>query len=202
LKLWGKDSNDQVIFDVNGCLFKENFSSEGAGLYAGRYSSGDVEKTVFDRNTACSNGGGSYRGGIYEDCLGEATIYRDCVFIENKSGYTQDGDLSIGSGMGGAIGSRLYARIECYNCSFVNNKSGGRWHRGDSIFHWSAAGYFDREEERSNIYDCSFYGNNGNDIQIRANPYGFSEVDNCAYEAGEFECEGVNPTNTTLIGNN
>ena len=200
LKLWGKGPSDQVVFIVTGCVFKNNYASQGGGLYAGRYSRGEINRCVFAENTACSNGGASYRGGVYEDCLGETTTYNDCVFVGNQAGYTQNGEVSNGSGMGGAIGSRLYARIECFNCSFINNRSGGRQPRGDSIFLWDASGSFDSDDKRSDLVDCTFYNTNGKDVQIRSDANGFKSVDYCAYESGEFACSGFSPTNTVLLG--
>jgi len=202
---WGKDPDDQLDFTVTDCIFEDNYNNQGGGLYAGRYSKGKVSKCVFVGNTAASNGGASYRGGVPSNCLGETTIYEYCVFIDNHTGVTVEGDPEPnGYGMGGAIGSRLYARIECYNCSFLNNTINGDclmpW--GDAIFHWDASGSFDSDDKRSKLVNCVFYGENGNDIQVRSDANGFKEVDYCAYENGEFVCDGFTPNNSLILIDN
>jgi hypothetical protein len=184
---------------VTDTLFEENFNAQGAGIYIGRYATALIERTRFLNNTANLDGGASYKGGKYWFSLGETARYEYCEFVGNRCGIDINGNPSEILGRGGAFSTRLYPRAEFVNCTFLDNVAGGPMHLGDAIYHFAEYMTFDVPEQRCDLINCVFYGTGGNDVQIHSDPNGFNIVSNCAYEDGEYICEGVTPIATVYL---
>lgn len=195
----GSDTDSPVHFSITDCLFADNFNDQGAGLYVGRGASGSIERCLFLNNTAHSNGGGAYKGGQLPGNLGETALFSYCVFAGNRAGWDQSGQPVQNFGWGGAFMVRLTPRAEFHNCTFADNLSGPRVHLGDAIYNWGEWQTFPDEGQRSRLVNCLFYGQTGNDVQVRSDPEGFSEVLNCAWEPGQFIAIGVTPEGTVEL---
>ena len=195
----GFDLDRMVQVHIADSAFEDNFNAQGGGLYVGRYTNGLVERCRFYRNTAYLNGGASYKGGYAPENLGETVRFEYCEFIGNKAGYKLNGQQGSEQGTGGAFRTRLYPRAEFVNCSFSNNRCGGSQQLGDAIYHPEEPDSFTNDLQRCVLYNCVFWGTNGNDIQVRSDPLGFSLVSHCAFVDGEFVCQGVTPRLTVSL---
>lgn len=195
----GSDTDSPVAVTISDCLFADNFNDQGAGLYVGRGASGTITRSWFLNNTAHSNGGGAYKGGQLASNLGETALFSYCVFAGNRAGWDQNDQPVAYYGWGGGFMTRLNPRAEFHNCTFADNLSGPNVHLGDAFYHWGEWQPFPDERQRCRLVNCLFYGTAGNDVQVRSDAYGFTEVANCAWEPGQFVCEGVTPTGTVEL---
>lgn len=191
----GSDHDSPVAVTIVDCLFADNFNDQGAGLYIGRGATGTVTRSLFLNNTAHSNGGGAYKGGALSSNLGETALFIYCVFAGNKVGWDQNGQPVAHFGYGGAFMTRRFPRAEFHNCTFADNQSGPITSRGDAIYNWGEGGFY-HPLQRSRLVNCLFYGDQGNDVQVRSDPNGFTEVLNCAWQPGQFVAPGVSPERT------
>jgi len=192
IKGFDKDNIYEVL--VTDTVFEGNFNAQGAGLYMGRYSDGLISRCRFLDNRAYLNGGGAVKGGRWPWCGGETARFEYCEFIGNEAGYDETGQTSPELGMGGGFYTRYYPRAEFINCSFADNRSGGTLHQGDAICHNSEGRTFVNDLHRCLIVNSVFYGVNGLDVQVYASDDGFTSVSYSAWEAGEYVCDGVVPT--------
>lgn len=195
----GHDENHLYDVSVTETVFEDNYNAQGAGLYLGRYTNGLVRRSSFLGNRAYLDGGGANKGGRFPESLGEIARFEYCEFIENDAGYDQAGQPAPDHGRGGAFMTRLYPRAEFLNCSFLNNRCGGGTTFGDAIYHYSEGYAFDDTLQRCLLINSVFYGLNGQDVQIRSDADGFTQVSNCAFAAGEYVCDGVVPLNPVLL---
>ena len=179
--------------------FDDNFNAQGAGLYVGRFATGNVERCRFRNNTANSTGGATYKGGALAANLGETAYYIYCEFIGNRAGYDRDGNSVPTDARGGAFTTRLRPRAEFINCSFSDNVVGGDNPRGDAIALVVEGGEFDDDLKRCVLINTVFYGEVGNDVQVYSHTAGFSTVTHCAYEPGQFIAPEVEPIQTVLL---
>ncbi|MFH1844867.1 MAG: right-handed parallel beta-helix repeat-containing protein [bacterium] len=191
VKGWDQDHLYDVF--VENTIFKNNYNAQGAGLYVGRFSNGLIQRCRFDGNRALLDGGATNKGGAFPECLGEVARYEYCEFIGNDAGYDQAGVPLVDHGRGGAFMTRHYPRGEFINCTFMNNRCGGGTQFGDAIYHYDEGGPLLDPAQQCVLINSVFYSDNGIDLQIRADSLGFSEVTNCAFGSGEFDCPGVTP---------
>ncbi len=198
----GSDTSHRVNVHVTETLFADNYNAQGAGLYLGRFATGLIERSRFLRNTAYLNGGASYKGGAFAENLGETGTYLYCEFIANQAGYDASGQPGPSGGRGGAFMTRLNPRADFVNCSFQDNRCGGVFEMGDAIYIWDEGGSYQDPLQRSTLVNCAFFGTAGNDIQIRAEPYGFRLVTHCAYPGSSYECEGVESVAAVILREN
>ncbi|MBN1825516.1 MAG: right-handed parallel beta-helix repeat-containing protein [Candidatus Eisenbacteria bacterium] len=199
LMVKGHDAEHLVDLRVTDTRFEENFSAQGAGLYVGRYCNGLVERCRFRDNLAYMNGGGSYKGGALADCLGESVRFEFCEFVGNGAGFHDTGVPNRWVGNGGAFMTRLLPRGEFVNCSFSGNRTNDNGGFGNAIYHWAETGSFTDSSQRCLLMNCVFYGEEPGDVQVRADSDGFTTVAGCAWEPGEFSCQGVVPVDTVLL---
>jgi len=188
-----------VNVSISDCLFESNFAAQGAGLYVGRYAQGTVRRCSFRYNRSQLQGGASYKGGGPPDTEGETAVYEYCEFIGNEAGLTEQGAISASLGRGGAFATRTHPRAEFYNCTFVDNVAHGPAHLGDAFYQSDGDGPLDADTRRCELHNCVFYGTGGNDVQVRSADSGFSIVESCAWESGEFQCNGVVPVQTVIL---
>ena len=198
----GAGSNDKYIVTVTDCTFQDNYSKQGAGFYAGRYTEANFERCLFRENLAKRNGGGCYKGGGPPSCLGEKATLNFCSFIGNRAGWDRSGVNGGGSGVGGAFSTRVYPQIEMNNCSFNENKARVN---GDSISKQRDGNAFDNDLKRITLTNCIFYGS-GTDEEIYADDntvdYAFKSITYCALESGEFNANaGLISDNVILTTN-
>jgi hypothetical protein len=195
----GFDENNRISVLVEDCSFSHNYNAQGAGIYIGRYSEGLVSRTSFRHNTAYWDGGASKKGGKFAASTGETARFEYCEFIGNRGGYDVDGQITPTNGRGGALMCRRHPRIVAINCSFSENVIGGAQTLGDAFYHFSEYTAFTDTLQLCALRNCVFYGMKGQDVQVRSDSGGFSDVSNCAWESGEFACENVIPKNTSLL---
>jgi hypothetical protein len=198
MMLRGSDSGSMIEAVITDCIFEDNFNDQGAGLYVGRGVTATIERSLFMNNTALRSGGGSYKGGQLAVNMGETALFIYCVFAGNRAGWDQHGQPYADEGFGGAFMTRRSPRAEFHNCTFADNLSGPITNLGDAIYNWSEGGFWD-DLQRSRLVNCLFYGTEGNDVQVRSDPTGFTEVLNCAWEPGQFVASGVTPEGTVLL---
>jgi predicted outer membrane repeat protein len=196
----GYPDGRMVDVTVTETDFVDNYNAQGAGLYVGRFATGTVSYCRFLRNRGHVQAGGAAKGGSDIANTGETAVFVYCEFTGNRAGLDLEDNVTGDFNRGGAVLVRHYPRAEFYNCSFSDNLvvSNGTA-LGDGLSHASEGGEFDSDAERCALYNCVFYGPEGNDYQIRANPDGFSAVDHCAYEPGQFFSAGVEPEATIWL---
>jgi len=197
----GLDSLRLTIVTVTECLFENNFNIHGAGLYLGRYTIGSVQRSVFKDNTAHGQGGAVFKGGQYSASQGETITLEYCLFQGNRAGFEPDGSLSDYPffAFGGAVFCRRFPRVEILNGTFVDNYVGGEEARGDAFYHHDEGVFFENDDQRCRLANALFWGESGNDLQVRSDPDGFTEVTHCAWPPGEFYCNGVNPISAVRL---
>lgn len=185
LMIRGSDTSSPVVATISDCVFQDNFSDQGAGLYVGRGVNATIERSYFLDNTARSNGGGAYKGGALDDNIGETAFFSYCVFAGNRAGWDQNDQPIAFGGFGGAFMVRLNPRAEFQNCTFADNLSGPNGNRGDAIFVWNQGLAITDERQRSRLVNCLFYGASGNGQQVLVEFRGLTEAVNCAWEPGQ-----------------
>lgn len=195
-------SGQMVDVHVAQCVFEDNFNAQGAGLYIGRFTNGEVERCSFRNNTAYFNGGGSYKGGAFVENLGEVVVYNYCEFVGNRAGFDVDGTEAPVDSRGGGFCTRLNPRAFFYNCTFLENRVGSYAGLSDAIYMWRDGGQFDDDRKRLRLINCLFYGSNAQDIQINNLQGAFQLVTHCAFEEGQFSAPGVTPVATVLLAGN
>lgn len=185
---------------VEHCGFYNNYTSQGAGLYIGRFTNGVVNYCRFQGNRTRNSGGATFKGGGLAENLGETAVYTYCEFIDNIAGVSETGGGVWEYARGGAFSTRERPRAEFYHCTFIDNVVHGAYPIGDAISLIDESGSFDSDLERCVLVNCVFWGQGGNDMQVRSDALGFSRVENCAWEVGEFTCSGFAPTGTVQLG--
>ncbi len=194
-------SGQMVDVHVADCVFEDNYNAQGAGLYIGRFTTGEVERCSFRNNTALYNGGGSYKGGAFAENLGETVVYNYCEFVGNRAGFHADGTEAEVDSRGGGFCTHLYPRAFFYNCTFLENRVGSFAGLSDAVYMWRDGGQFDDDLKRLRLINCLFYGTTAQDIQINNLESAFQLVTHCAFEEGQFATPGVTPEATvTLTG--
>jgi len=191
VKGWDQDHLYDVF--VENTIFENNYAAQGAGLYVGRFANGLIQRCRFEGNRALLDGGATNKGGKFPECLGEVARYEYCEFFDNDAGFDQAGVPTIDHGRGGAFMTRHFPRGEFINCTFMNNHCGGGTSFGDAIYHYDEGGPLLDPAQQCVLINSVFYSDTGLDIQVRADSLGFSEVTNCAFSIGEFDCPGVTP---------
>jgi len=195
-------SGHMVDVVVAECSFDSNFNAQGAGLYIGRFTNGEVGRCSFRNNTARNHGGGSFKGGAFSENLGETVVYSYCEFVGNRAGYTIDGIETNYGGRGGAFMTRLNPRAFFFNCTFLDNYTGLTTGVSDAIFMGLDNGVFDDDLKRCRLINCLFYGETGQDQQIDMYENAFGLVTHCAFEEGQFLCPGVETVETVILDGN
>ena len=125
---------DRLDENSNDCLFQSNSAQNGGGIYARCYSV-DVGNTIFDSNTATSNGGGIYvtRSGNNEHAT--VTLHPETTLIKNEADnsgggvYVSNGVFTMGDGVtvGGSEENGNKA-----NSTTGNNGGGGIYVTGNA----------------------------------------------------------------------
>ena len=125
---------DRLDENSNDCLFQSNSAQNGGGIYARCYSV-DVGNTLFDSNTATSNGGGIYvtRSGNNEHAT--VTLHPETTLIKNEADnsgggvYVSNGVFTMGDGVtvGGSEENGNKA-----NSTTGNNGGGGIYVTGNA----------------------------------------------------------------------
>lgn len=179
--------------------FLDNYNDQGAGLYVGRYTSGTVSHCRFHRNRTYTSGGATFKGGANPENLGETVVYTFCEFVANEAGLTRSGNVAWSWARGGAFSTRERTRAEFRHCTFVDNVVHGNLEYGDAISLIAEGNAFDSDLERCVLVNCVFWGAGGNDVQVRSDPDGFSQVSHSAWESGEFVCSGVTPVASVTL---
>jgi hypothetical protein len=67
------------------------------------------------------------------------------------------------------------------------------------LFHSAEGDPFDDDTQRCQLVNDLFWGESGNDVQVRSDPNGITEIAHCAYAPGQYVCEGVPPTATVTL---
>ena len=186
---------------VANTTFSENFNSQGAGLYVGRYANADVSHCRFLNNSAFMQGGATYKGGVFADNLGETVVYTYCEFTGNRAGVREDGSDSTDYGRGGAFSTRFYTRAEFHNCTFYDNTVHGPIQEGDAVMLPSEGYTFDSDLQRCDFVNTVFYGTSGNSIQLIARNGAIGRLENCAFEHGQVQFAGAVPVDPVYIIN-
>ena len=192
-------SGHLIDVTVEHCDFFNNYNDQGAGLYVGRFTNGDVNYCRFRGNSTRNAGGATFKGGGLAENLGETATYRFCEFIDNTAGVNESGSSVWAYARGGAFSTREAPRAYFFHCTFLNNVVAGASPHGDAISLIDEGGTFDSDLERCVMVNCVFWGENGNDMQVRADALGFSLVQNCAWQIGEFTCSGFTPTDRVQL---
>jgi len=195
-------SGQMVDVFISECSFEENFNAQGAGLYIGRFTNGEVDRCSFRNNTAYFHGGGSYKGGAFSENLGETVEYNYCEFVGNRAGYNADGSEASVISRGGGFCTRLFPRAFFNNCTFLNNHVSSFSGQSDAIYMWRDGGQFDSELKRMKLINCLFYGNNAQDIQVRVQENGFELVSHCAFASDQFDTPSVEPVALVILDSN
>ena len=188
-----------VDVSVSDCTFENNYNAQGAGLYIGRFATGNVIRCRFLNNTAFLQGGGSFKGGAFEANFGEAAYYHYCEFSGNRAGLDFYGNDSDELGRGGAFSTRLYPRGEFYNCTFYNNEAHGPSSEGDAIMLPNEGGTFTSDLMRCAFVNSVFYGETGNSRQVITRTGAISRVSSCAFQSGEVQTGGIDADGTIVL---
>ncbi len=188
-----------VDVGVVDCTFRNNYNAQGSGLYVGRFANGNITRCRFLNNTAYLQGGASFKGGAFEENLGEVAVYRYCEFTGNRAGLDINGNQSAELGRGGAFSTRFYPRGEFYNCTFYNNEAHGPSSVGDAIMLPNEGGTFSSDLQRCLFENTVFYGEVGNSLQVIARTGSISRISNCAFETGEVQTGGIVAEDSILL---
>ena len=95
---WAGDGGAVMVKGVSGapvgvtvaeCEFRGNFAAQGAGLYMGRFATGDVTRCRFLGNVAYLQGGATFKGGALVINRGETATFTYCEFIGNRAGLAK-----------------------------------------------------------------------------------------------------------------
>ena len=183
---------------VEDCVFSGNFAAQGAGLYIGRYATGEVIRCRFLGNTAYLQGGASFKGGALVFNRGETATYLHCEFIGNRAGLDLQGNESLELGRGGAFSTRARTRGVFINCSFLDNEAHGPAHLGGAVHKPREGDVLQLDSMRIALVNCAFWADDPG-AQIYGDQWGYSEVTNCAMRPGDFVCAGVTPTGTVEL---
>jgi len=147
---------------IGNCIFTNNESSFGAGVYANDESAATIEDCLFDSNHA-REGGGGYS-------INAPVTFRGCVFRNNTA---LDSYFSVGGGA-----STYFANVVTDNCIFENNTAelggGGQYLEGSNPIvtnctyvgnhaigdteGWGG-GLLSSFDAHPEIYNCVFNGN-------------------------------------------
>jgi predicted outer membrane repeat protein len=188
-----------VDVNVTDSSFTNNYNAQGAGLYIGRFATGNVTRCIFRNNTAYLQGGATFKGGAFEANLGETAVYSYCEFSGNRAGLDINDEPATVLGRGGVFSNRLNTRAEFYNCTFYNNTVHGAMSDGDAIMLPAEGGIFDSDLQRCVFVNNVFYGETGNSVQVSADAGSISQVSHCAFEAGQVETGGIADENSVIL---
>ena len=184
---------------VRNTTFHDNYNSQGGGLYVGRYANAVVDHCHFLDNSVFMQGGATYKGGVFAENLGETAIYTYCEFVGNRAGVFHDGTDSTDFGRGGAFSTRFHTRAEFHNCTFFNNTVHGPVQDGDAVMLPNEGYVYDSDLQRCDFVNTVFYGTVGNSKQVLARQGSIGRIENCAFEAGEFDYAGATPVGTAYL---
>jgi hypothetical protein len=188
-----------VEVTVRNSTFLDNYNSQGAGLYVGRFANATVEYCRFHGNSSFMQGGATYKGGVFEDNLGETAVYRYCEFSSNRAGVFLDGSDSTDFGRGGAFSTRFFTRAEFHNCTFYDNSAHGPAQDGDAIMLPNEGYVFDSDLQRCDFINSVFYGAEGNSVQVVAQSGAIGRFENCAYEMGQIQFGDTDPMESLIL---
>ncbi len=192
---------DNRYYDVTvtSSLFRDNYNAQGGGIYIGRFATGSVNYCRFLDNDVYLQGGATFKGGAFEENLGETAIYNYCEFTGNRAGVLLDGSDSLELGRGGAFSTRIHTRAEFHNCTFSNNTAHGPSHEGDAVTLVNEGWPFNSDLQRCEFVNTVFYGTGGLSQQVVARTGSISRIENCAYEPGQVQTAGSTPVATVSL---
>jgi len=185
-----------ITVAISGCLFEDNYNAQGAGLYVGRFATGTVVRCRFLDNASWYQGGGAMKGGALPETQGEHVFFDYCEFRGNQAGYRPDGGETGEYSRGGGLLVRFFPRATLRHCTFADNRVNTFGYAvGDGFGHAQEGGTW-APDNLCALINCAFWGENGNDVQIRSEGGGLSEVTHLAYAPGQFSAPGVVPDGT------
>ncbi|MCP4571112.1 MAG: hypothetical protein GY838_02045 [bacterium] len=176
---------------VERCDFLDNYNSQGAGLYVGRYATGTVRYCRFLGNRAWYQGGGAMKGGALPSNNGELVVFDYCEFVDNEAGYTPAGISTGEYSRGGAIMVRNRPRATIRFCTFVDNRVSGVGYAIGDAFAQAVEGSSWNDFNQCVILDSVFWGESGNDFQVHSEGGGLAEAARLALTPGQFQATGV-----------
>ncbi|MDD5718932.1 MAG: right-handed parallel beta-helix repeat-containing protein [Candidatus Krumholzibacteria bacterium] len=184
---------------VEDCVFRENFNLQGAGVYVSRYSEGTVRRCRFFDNVAYFHAGGVFKGGPFQENLGETLWIDTCLFIRNLAGYDDQGQPANSYCRGGAIVCRMFPRVVVRHSTFVDNRIFNSSYRfGDAFAHYHEYGDW-HPDMLCVLQNCVFWGTSGVHVQVYSSSGGMAAADHCAAAAGQMNLGGLVPVSPVVL---